>query len=367
MRPRGRIEKRGKSYRVEIELGRDPITGDRDRVRRTFPTKREAERFLAEIVIENDDDRSAGFYFTLDQIVGRWYAERQHGERTRYDYELVEKWIPETLRTKPIGTLRPADFSKLLAALRLEGRSEWRLLRLHELLSGAFDLAWRYEWVRENPLRRVQRPNPRRKEPRPPRRVDVEKLVANASDELLLWIRLASTTGARRGEVAGLRWEDLVDVEDGGRGLWIRRAVSYAPNSGLVIGTTKTGTERLVALSPSLVAELDEARERQTDRARRLGDDWDPSRYMIGADPVGRDPWRPDRATRVFAELRDSLDLPGVRLKELRHYVATQLLAAGVDVRTVAGRLGHAQTSMTTDVYAAWLPESDRRAAELLD
>lgn len=367
MRSRGTIEKRGKSYRVRMELGVDPETGKRDVVRRTFPTKREAERHLAELVIEHDDDRDAGFYFSLDQTIGRWYAETRHAERTRYDYELVEKWIPDELRDRSIGSLRPADFSKLLAALRNDGRSEWRLLRLHELLSGTLDLAWRYEWIRENPLRRVARPNPRRKEPKPPRRVDVERLVEHADTELLLWIRLASTTGARRGEVAGLRWEDVVDVEDGGRGLWIRRAVSYAPRSGLTVGPTKTGTERLVALSPRIAGELEEARRDQIERARRLGDDWEPSRYIIGADPVGREPWRPDRATRVFAELRDRLDLPDVRLKELRHYVATQLLAAGTDVRTVAGRLGHAQASMTTDVYASWLPESDRRAAELLD
>ena len=56
----------------------------------------------------------------------------------------------------------------------------------------------------------------------------------------------------------------------------------------------------------------------------------------------------------------------GVRLHDLRHYVATRLLGAGVDVRTVAGRLGHRNASTTLNVYSHFLPEADRAAAEVL-
>jgi integrase len=54
------------------------------------------------------------------------------------------------------------------------------------------------------------------------------------------------------------------------------------------------------------------------------------------------------------------------RLHDLRHMHASLLIAAGVDVRTVAGRLGHASTQMTTDVYGAFMPEADRRAADMI-
>ena len=54
-------------------------------------------------------------------------------------------------------------------------------------------------------------------------------------------------------------------------------------------------------------------------------------------------------------------------LHALRHYSATELLTAGVDLRTVAGRLGHGGGGATTlRVYAAWVGEADRRAAEIL-
>lgn len=70
--------------------------------------------------------------------------------------------------------------------------------------------------------------------------------------------------------------------------------------------------------------------------------------------------------TRRFRRLCDSAGLEGVRLHDLRHYVATQLLAAGVDVRTVAGRLGHRNAATTLNVYAHFVPEADRRAADVL-
>jgi len=56
-----------------------------------------------------------------------------------------------------------------------------------------------------------------------------------------------------------------------------------------------------------------------------------------------------------------------MRVHDLRHFVATQLLTAGIDVRTVANRLGHARTSTTLDIYWAWVPARDREAARYLE
>lgn len=366
MRARGTITKRGKSYRVRFSLP-EGVDGKRERITKTLPTKKDAERFLAELVIEHDGDRDAGYYFTVEQTIGTWYVETPHAPTTRYDYELAEKLIPDTFKAKAIGDLRGADFTRLYTDLRRDGRSEWRVLRVHELLRGSLDLAWRYEWIDSNPAKRVTPPKPKRKKPVVPSKEKVEEVVAaltegkHADPELLLWIRLASTTGARRGEVAGLKWSDVADGT-----LWIRRAVSYAPGSGLTVGETKTGVERRVALSPAMIVELDQARTAQVERARRLGVEWTDESFVIGSDPSGIEPWRPDRVTNAVGTLTKKLGVSGVRVKELRHFVATQLLAAGVDVRTVAGRLGHAQASMTTDVYADWLPEADRKAAEIL-
>ena len=65
----------------------------------------------------------------------------------------------------------------------------------------------------------------------------------------------------------------------------------------------------------------------------------------------------------MFRNLRTKAGLPDARIHDLRHFVATQLIAAGHDIRTVAGRLGHAQTSTTLNTYAAFVKARDHDAA----
>lgn len=74
----------------------------------------------------------------------------------------------------------------------------------------------------------------------------------------------------------------------------------------------------------------------------------------------------PTACRRRFGWVRAQVGLEGVRLHDLRHYVATRLISAGVDIRTVATRLGHASPTTTLNTYSHFVPEADREAAELL-
>jgi integrase len=80
----------------------------------------------------------------------------------------------------------------------------------------------------------------------------------------------------------------------------------------------------------------------------------------------GSTPWHPDSTSRAFRKICEQVGITGIRLHDLRHYVATRLLTAGVDVRTVAGRLGHRNPSTTLNVYSHFVPETDQKAAETL-
>jgi len=84
------------------------------------------------------------------------------------------------------------------------------------------------------------------------------------------------------------------------------------------------------------------------------------------AAPNSSTPWPPNDMTHAFIRLRDRLGLTGIRLHDLRHFAATRLLGAGIPVRTVSGRLGHANAATTLGVYAHFLVESDREAANTL-
>lgn len=88
--------------------------------------------------------------------------------------------------------------------------------------------------------------------------------------------------------------------------------------------------------------------------------------FLFSHDPLRDRPWHPDAVTHRYTKMCAGLDIDS-HLHALRHYSATELLTAGVDFRTVAGRLGHAGGGTTTlRVYAAWVAAADRSAAELL-
>jgi integrase len=88
--------------------------------------------------------------------------------------------------------------------------------------------------------------------------------------------------------------------------------------------------------------------------------------YVFSTTVDGSQPWDPRRVTRRFVYLRNKLGFKTIRLNDLRHYVATQLLGKGVDVITVAGRLGHDPT-VTQRLYAEFIAENDRAASTIIE
>ncbi len=175
-------------------------------------------------------------------------------------------------------------------------------------------------------------------------------------------LRVLAATGARRGEAYGLRWSD-VDVEAGT--VSIRHSVA-AVAGGIMVKDTKTHAARRFALDPSTLAVLAAQRRRMEARAAACAVAFDPNGFVFTATGDGSAPLHPDTVSGGFRRLCERAGLPGIRLHDLRHLHATQLLAAGVPVRTVSGRLGHANASTTLNVYAHFLEASDREAATVI-
>jgi integrase len=123
---------------------------------------------------------------------------------------------------------------------------------------------------------------------------------------------------------------------------------------------TKTHASRRLAIDEGTAAALQQQLERATARAQACGlTGLSPDGAVFPRRPDGS-PWSPNDATKAFIRLRKAVGLPEVRLHDLRHFSATRLLAAGVPVRTVSGRLGHATASTTLSVYAHFVEQSDR-------
>jgi integrase len=234
---------------------------------------------------------------------------------------------------------------------------------VHAVIRSMLEQGMKWGWLTTNPATRATPPKLRRKPIRPPVPDDVLALIAAADPDLACYLRLAAVTGARRGEMCALRWSDL-DAFAGT--LSITRAVVGRRNDEVAEKSTKTAVGRTIALDKGTIMALLDHRQRCIDRALECDADVADDAFMFSPEPDGSRPWRPDGITLAFGRLRGRLPLKTVRLHDLRHAAATQMLAAGVPVPIVSGRLGHASAATTMSTYAHWIAKGDEAAADVL-
>ena len=172
-----------------------------------------------------------------------------------------------------------------------------------------------------------------------------------------LW-HLAVGTGARRGELLGLRWQD-VDLESGQ--VRIRRALTVVDGVPRLLGT-KTSRARALHIGPSVVDALQRERSEQAARREAAASWQDRWGLTFTTDEGGH--VEPDHVTFAFRDLVRAAPVPIIRLHDLRHTHASLLLAAGVPIKVVSERLGHTTIAMTLDVYGHLLPGMDASAAQ---
>ena len=237
--------------------------------------------------------------------------------------------------------------------------------QIHFTISAALSAAVRWDWIKANPADVARKPRLPAPQPDPPNPEEAAQILAAAWEQdddwgTLVWLTMV--TGMRRAELLALRWAD-VDLAEGV--LDIRRSYVHIGGRG-VEKDTKTHRMRRIALDSETVDVLRAHRERYEAASRAVGVEPTDDAFLFSYDILHGRPCNPHGVSHRYSEMCANLGID-THLHELRHYSATELLAAGVDLRTVAGRLGHSGGGATTlRVYAAWVSASDRRAAEIL-
>ena len=373
---RGHLRQRGEAWELRAYAGVDPITNRQKYVTRTFRGgKREAEEALARLVTEVSGGSHAAQDTTVGDLLREWLAlakpELSPTTARGYDW-IITTYILPTLEKVPLARLKTSQLDRFYAKLRDEGGQDGKPLsaatvrQVHAILRRALQQGVRWGWIGTNPAALASPPRVRNRQLAPPEPDGVVKLIdkAEADDpDFACYLLLAATTGARRGELCALRWSDL-DLP--GKALTIARSIVEAEHSKLVEKDTKTHAARRIALDVGTVDVLKAHRKRCTSRAQSCGVRLPTSAHVFSADPDGARPWAPNDVTKDFIRVRKAVGLDTVRLHDLRHFAATRLLAEGVPVRTVSGRLGHANAATTLGVYAHFVEESDKEAAAKL-
>jgi len=168
------------------------------------------------------------------------------------------------------------------------------------------------------------------------------------------------TTGARRGELCAIRWSSI-SLELGRETIWLRTAIRRSPG-GWAEGDLKTHQQRRIALDTETADVLRVHQELCRDRMKSIGIDLSDLAFAFSFEPEGLTPPTPDSVTQRYDRMVERLGI-ATTFHKLRHYSATELILAGVDIRTVAGRLGHGGGGTTTlKADTAWVSEADQRA-----
>jgi integrase len=372
---RGTVIKRGRSWSVVIELDRDPVSGKRRRKWHSgFRTKREAEAARIDLLSQAqrgayvEPSRLTVTVFLEDQWLPAIRASVREGTFESYRRNVRAHLVPR-LGGVPLQQLTAPRLNAFYAELLAEGRCDGRgglsprtVRYVHTILRRALQAAARWQLLARNPCDLADPPSPKATRPRPMATWAAGELssfleAVAGERSYPLWVVLAST-GMRRGEALGARWQDL-DL-DAAR--WQIRRTLVAIGHELRESTPKTDQgRRSVALDPGTVRVLHDWRKRQLEERMAWGPAWtDTGRVFTRED--GSD-LHPERVSELFDRLVKRSGLPRLTLHGLRHTHATLALEAGVHPKVVQERLGHSSVAFTLDRYSHAVPAMQEDAA----
>jgi integrase len=352
-------EKRPGVWEVRVFTGRDATGRPTQTSRTVHGGKRDARRVANELEQIGARSAPAGRTVTdvldawVDHNLGTWAPSSVRDQQSR-----VRSIERDPIGDVPLARLSVADVERWHARLRRNGLGDSSIRNQHAVLRAALALAVRWGWITSN-VASLARLRSRKTAPRQAMSLDEVLAALTAAMTIdpaaALALRLAAVSGARRAELAALRWDDVRE----GR-LTIDSAIEVVdrPSPGgpreLRDAPTKTSNIRSVTLDSDSLLAIEEL--------RGLRGEYGPWMFGLGPDLVNPD--------RIGWWWRRSRALAGIdakwRLHDLRHWSATVAIAQGHDVRTVAGRLGHANPAMTLRVYAHAVAAADQAVAASL-
>ena len=370
------ISKRGNRWRVVVQASADPLTGARRQLSGSTTTERQAVHLERQLRIQAEGGIVGSL--SVRRLVEEWWLSGPRlAATTEVNYQgNLDNHILPLLGDKKVADVRPrlvAGFLRHLADVKRVSPATIRKVRT--VLSAVMSFAVSMEYIDSNPVMKVPPPvlvGGGRVAPTIEETARILLEAEKTDPDFLVYLWLAAEEGGRRGETLALRWRD-VDFEAGT--VHIERSITTGADGVRERDVTKTKKDRKVAVSPVTLEYLRSHRQRLESVLSELG----AGAVAVAADtlifsggngsrrtPIDGKPWRPDSTSRRFRILKERAGVRGeVDLHGLRHTMITELLASGVDPRTVMSRAGHSSEATTMTVYAKVRPAVDSAAAEL--
>jgi integrase len=247
------------------------------------------------------------------------------------------------------------QLNKTYAAWREAGLSGQTVVHHHRFIHRVLAQALREGRVRRNVAATASKPKAPRREMRSLSDVELAKLLfAARGTPFGALVTIAVASGARRGELLGLKWDD-VDLARGT--ISIRRSLEQTKKGGVAEKSPKSGKARVIQL-PEIAVEV-------LRRHRLAQGRLNPGYVFPGDDQGGA--WTPHKVIDSFRALARTAKVPRASFHTLRHTCASQLLAQGVHPKVVQEMLGHSTIAITMDLYSHVTPSLQAEAAAKLD
>lgn len=355
----------GDRWQVVLYAGRD-VLGKERRVTRVVraPSRRAASKLAIGVTKELQDrvDRVQSRRGTVGELADAWVRMKVTAGGSPATIDGVTAHIVSI--KKHLGSIQATALTgehvdAWLDVLRTERtrrpRSAATVHHYFATLRAILSWARRKRRIQIVATQEADPPRPVKYEHHPPTREVMLVVLAAAGGDFRVALELLAATGMRRGELVGLRWSDL-----SGTRLRIERALVEVDGGGVVVKLPKSGKPRTISLAPGTVETLEGHRVSLQGRGV-TGED----AYIFPALRMAEDGSEPHRPTWVNLNWARIKTVTGVKFRphDVRHWHASELLAAGVPLAVVSDRLGHTKQTTTLDLYSHVLDDHDDAAA----
>ncbi|MBR1430664.1 site-specific integrase [Ruminococcus sp.] len=378
------IKKRGDSYLIRVSCGYD-INGKHMEQSMTW----KPEKGMTPKQIKKEVERQATLFeeacnygyktsaIKFQELAEEWfeeYANLNLRHTTLYRMRNITHRVYPLLGHLRIDKITVRHIQGFINSLAKEGanintgKPLSRKTIIHHLtfISDVFSYAIRSGLVSDNPCSKVIIPKGESKEKEIYSQEEMMKLLSLMQDQPLkyrVFFFLLAYSGFRRAEMLGLEWKD-VDFDN--CTISVRRTANYVSGVGTYTDTTKTRrSQRTLKIAVQIIEMLRDLQDEQADEALRLGDKWvDTDRIFTRWNGETMGSHTPYKWLR---DLCDANELPFYGIHSFRHFAASSMISAGIDVTTVSGALGHCNSATTLNIYSHVFQTAQARVSEAMD
>lgn len=349
-------------YEARITVGRT-ADGKQKRISAYGKTRKEAADKLSELLEQyRKGSLVAPHKTTFNDLLSDWLALKKGKVKptTYAGYKnIVNRHLLPRLGPQKVQSLTVQQVELMYADLQAQGLSARMAQLIGVVLGNAMDQAVRHQLVSTNVVRKAVRPKPPKYRAAVWDGAQTQAFVqgTRAHPWHALYV-LAILTGMRRGELLGLQWAD-VDWDQGR--VTIRRSVTMASRDVIISTPKSEAGHRTIYLPEDALILLRQTQAAQAQQRAKAKSRWKAEGWVFTRPHGGH--LKPVSVSQEFGKLTESLDLPRIRLHDLRHTNASLSIRQGVALKVVSARLGHATPMFTADVYQHVYDDMERAAA----